>query len=131
MNDELQQLRTYALDRIREITVKGKQYIGRDFDPKDYFRNTIGVIAPAGEPPDIKFSVRKPQAQYLVTLPLHESQEIIEEKEEEVIFRLKANPTYELITTLIGFREELKILEPESLKEQFIESVRKTLERYS
>ena len=127
----MQQLRTYALDRIREIEVKGKQYIGRNFDPKDYFKNTIGVIAPPGEPPEITFSVRKPQAQYLVTLPLHESQEIVEEKEEEVIFRLKAHPTYELITALIGFRDELKIIEPESLKDQFTDSVRKMLERYS
>ncbi|MBL7111140.1 MAG: WYL domain-containing protein [Bacteroidales bacterium] len=131
LNDELKELRTYALDRIQELVVKGKEYIDRNFDPKDYFKNTIGVIAPPGDPPEIIFSVRKPQAQYLVTLPLHESQEIIEEKKDEVIFRVKVHPTYELLTDLIAFRDELKVLEPEGLKEQFTESVRKTLERYS
>jgi len=131
LNDEVREIRIYALDRIQEVIVKGKQYIDRKFDPKDYFKNAIGIIAPQDEPPEIKFSVRKPQAQYLVTLPLHESQEIIEEKKDEVIFRIKVHPTYELITELISFRDELKVLQPESLKDQYVETVRKTLERYS
>ncbi len=131
LNNEVQELRTYALDRIQDLAVKGKEYIDRNFDPKDYFKNTIGVIAPPGAPPEITFSVRKPQAQYLVTLPLHESQEIIGEKGGEVIFKVKVHPTYEFITALIGFRDELKILGPDSLKEQFTGSVRKMLERYT
>jgi predicted DNA-binding transcriptional regulator YafY len=131
LNDEVQELRTYALDRIREVKVKGKEYIDRNFDPINYFEHAIGVIVPPGPPSEITFSVRKPQAQYLVTLPMHDSQEIVEEKKDEVIFRLKAHITYELITALLGFREELKIIGPEDLKVQFTGSVRKMLERYS
>ena len=130
LSDEVKELRTYALDRIQNLVVKGNQYIDRNFDPKTYFRHAIGVIAPQGEPPEITFSVRKPQAQYLVTLPLHESQEIIEEKMDEVIFRIKVHPTYELITALISFRDELIVIGPDSLKDQFVETVNKMLDRY-
>ena len=131
LSDEVQELRTYALDRIKEIVIKGKKYIDRKFDPKTYFRNAVGIISPDGEPPEITFSVRKPQAQYLVTLPLHDSQEIIREKKDEVVFKIKVHPTYELLTALISFRDELKVLTPENLRKQFIETVRKTLERYA
>ena len=130
LNDEVQELRTYALDRIREIRVKGREYIDRNFNPESYFKYTIGVIAPQGDPPRIRFSVRKPQAQYLVTLPLHDSQEIVEEKEDEVVFRLNVHPTYELITALISFRDELVVLEPQSIRNQMAETARKTMERY-
>lgn len=130
LNDEQQELRTYALDRIRDLIVKGNEYIDRNFDPNVYYKNTVGIIAPADEPPEIIFSVRKPQAQYLITLPLHENQEIIDQDDVEVTFKLKVHPTRELINILLSQRDDLKILEPASLRDEFVELVKKTLERY-
>lgn len=130
LHEKYREIRTFGLDRIVSIEPARVPFIDKKFNARDYFKNTIGVISPQGPPPEIRFAVKKRQAQYLITQPLHESQEIVEEKDDEIIFKLKVHPTYELITLLMGYREELKILEPDNIKEEFIEAIRKTLERY-
>jgi len=130
LHEKYREIRTFGLDRMVSIEPVQVPFIDKHFNAADYFKNTIGVISPQGSPPEIRIAVRKRQAQYLITQPLHESQEIIEEKDDEVLFRLKVHPTYELITILMGYGSELKILEPEGLKKEFIEAIRATLERY-
>jgi predicted DNA-binding transcriptional regulator YafY len=102
----------------------------KDFNAMDYFKNTIGVISPQGKPPEIIFALKKRQAQYLITQPLHESQEIMEENEEEIIFKIKVHPTYELMTIFMGYGADLRLLEPEDIRKDFIEEIRKMLEQY-
>jgi len=130
LNDDEQKLKTYGLDRIKGVKVKGKQYIEKDFSPREYFKNTVGVIAPTDEPPEIMLSVKKPQAQYLVTQPLHESQKIAEDQQDKIIFKLKVHPTYELISILLGFGKDLKILKPKRLAKEIIQILENTLGQY-
>ena len=57
-----------------------------------YFKYAIGIISPEGRPPLIKLAVQKNQAQYLITQPWHESQNIHSEDEERVIFSFRVHP---------------------------------------
>ena len=107
-----------------------KRTIDKRFNRQDYFKHTIGVISPQGQPPEIRFAVKKRQAQYLITQPLHESQNIAEENDTEIIFTLKVHPTYELMTILMGYGADLRILEPENIKKDLIETLKKTLKKY-
>ena len=77
------QLRTYSLDRIRDLQLaEGIAYQSPDFDSESYFKYSIGIMAPEGRPELIKLAVQKTQAQYLITQPWHASQNIEEETEE-------------------------------------------------
>ncbi|MGW8316972.1 MAG: helix-turn-helix transcriptional regulator, partial [Bacteroidales bacterium] len=97
------ELRTYALDRIRDLeTMQEAVYKESDFDAAEYFRYAIGIIAPRGIPPLIRVAVQKTQAQYLISQPWHESQNIEEENDQEVIFSFRVHPTYEFRTLLLG-----------------------------
>ncbi|KPK83076.1 MAG: hypothetical protein AMS27_13350 [Bacteroides sp. SM23_62_1] len=130
LHEKYREIRTFGLDRMVSVEPARVPFIDKQFNARDYFKNTIGVISPQGPPPEIRFAVRKRQAQYLITQPLHESQEIINEEDDEVIFKLVVHPTYELITLLMGYREELRILEPENVKKDFIVALQNTLKRY-
>lgn len=118
LNDFKKQLRTYSLDRIRDLQESHIPYIKRAFRASEYFRNSIGIISPEGEPPRIRIAVQRTQAQYMITQPWHESQNIEDETEEEIVFNYKLHPTYEFISLLLSYGKDLKVLGPESLKEE-------------
>ncbi len=124
-------LRTYALDRIRDLQVDtGVSYSPPGFNTETYFRYAIGIIAPEGEPPLIKLAVQKTQAQYLITRPWHDSQNIEEENEEEVIFSFRVHPTYEFRSLVLSLGKDGTILEPPSLRAEIKQELNQMLNHY-
>lgn len=130
LHDNYKEIRTFGLDRIVSLEISHVPFIDKKFNTQDYFKNTIGVISPQGQPPEIRFAVKKRQAQYLITQPLHESQELIAENKEEIIFRIKVHPTYELMNVFMGHGPDLRIIEPAEIRNDFIEMLQKTLLQY-
>jgi predicted DNA-binding transcriptional regulator YafY len=130
LNDFKGQVRTYSLDRIRDIQISEVPYKKPTFNARTYFMNSIGVISPEGEPPKIRIAVQKTQAQYMITQPWHESQNIEEESEDEVIFSFKVHPTYEFLSLLLSFGKDVKVLEPASLKKRIREELEEMIGFY-
>jgi len=124
-------LRTYALDRIRDLQVaSGTEYTPPDFNAEEYFKYAIGIIAPEGIPPVIKLAVQKTQAQYLISSPWHDSQNIEEENEEEVIFSFRVHPTYEFRSHVLSLGKDGTILEPASLRDEIRNELKNMLKHY-
>lgn len=120
-----EQVRTYALDRIRNLEVLPElKYKAAGFKAEDYFKYSIGIIAPEGRPPLVKLAVQKNQAQYLIKQPWHESQNIETESDEEVVFSFRVHPTYEFRSLVLSLGKDANILEPGSLRKE----MRKELE---
>ncbi len=131
LNEFKGQVRTYALDRIRDLQESpGIIYKEPGFDAAQYFKSAIGIISPQGEPPLIRIAVQKTQAQYLITQPWHDSQNITEETEEQVVFSFRVHPTYEFKSLVLGLGKDVKILEPSSLTEEITTEIRQMLETY-
>ena len=119
LNEFKGQVRTYALDRIRDIQdAHGISYREPEFDAALYFKNTLGIIAPQGNPPLIKIAVQKTQAQYLITQPWHDSQNIEMEDEDQIVFSFRVFPTYEFKSLLLSLGKDAKVVEPDSLKSE-------------
>ena len=111
--DEIEKdIRTFGLDRIKLIEPLNIPYRKSDFNPKEYFKNTIGIIAPQSKPPKIKIECTKQQAQYLLTQPIHSSQTVQKETKDKVVFTFEVHPTYEFVSVLLGLREKVKVLSP-------------------
>ena len=124
-------IRTYALDRIRDLQVaEGSEYSLPAFDTEAYFKYAIGIIAPEGLPPLIKLSVQLTQAQYLITRPWHDSQNIVEENEEEVVFSFRVHPTYEFRSLVLSLGKDGTILEPASLRKEMKQELEQMLKQY-
>jgi predicted DNA-binding transcriptional regulator YafY len=131
LNAFKRKVRTYALDRIRDLQVAaGVSYSPPGFNAETYFKHAIGIIAPEGAPPLIKLSVQKTQAQYLITRPWHESQNIEEENDEEVIFSFRVHPTYEFRSLVLSLGKDGTILEPPSLRSEMKVELQQMLNQY-
>ncbi len=130
LNDSKKELRTYGLDRIWEIRETNLPYILKNFNARDYFKNTVGIISPPGEPPRIRIEVLKPQAHYLITQPLHPSQSIEEEDGQKILFNYRVHPTYEFKALLLGLGQDVKILEPDTLRKEIVRDLKEALGGY-
>lgn len=131
LNEFRDQIRTYALDRIRDLQQSaGTGYKDRELDAASYFKYAIGIIAPPGEPPLIKLAVQKTQAQYLITQPWHESQNILQETEDQVIFSFRVHPTYEFKSLVLSLGKDGEVLEPDELKKDMEGELELMIKKY-
>lgn len=125
------QVRTYALDRIRNMEeLDSSVFRAPDFNASDYFKYAIGIISPPGAPSLIRLSVQKTQAQYLITQPWHDSQNIESEDEDRVIFSFRLHATYELKSMILSLGKDAEVLEPHSLRDELSLELKQMLERY-
>ena len=119
LNDDIEQIRTYGLDRIQEISVNREiEFFDAGFDPAEYFKSAIGIIAPETKPQEVILKFAKDQGQYVITQPIHESQEIVEETDSYVIISLHIIPTFELVSLILGWGAEVEVIKPGSLRER-------------
>lgn len=131
LNDAKRELRTYGLDRIWEIKETNLVFIGKNFNSREYFKNTVGIISPPGEPPRIRIEVLKPQAHYLITQPLHPSQSIESEDDKIITFNYRVHPTYEFKALLLGLGSDVKVLEPTGVRMEIIRELKEALDGYN
>lgn len=132
LNEFKGKVRTYALDRIRDLqVVPGSEYREPDFDVSQYFKNAIGIIAPQAPAPLIKIAVQKTQAQYLITQPWHESQNIEQEDEGRITFSFRVHPTYEFKSLLLSLGKDAEVLEPHTLRDEIRDELKQMLSAYS
>ena len=113
-------LRTLALDRIIEVKEdKDRPYIENTFfDPNSFFDSMIGVTRSAkSQRLQIIIKVDKQTTPYIITKPLHSSQQIVEELEDgSVLFRLNVVHNLELERLLLGFGCHLEVVSPRILR---------------
>jgi predicted DNA-binding transcriptional regulator YafY len=124
-------LRTYALDRIRNLEeIDTIAYRVPDFNASEYFKYAMGIISPPGAPSLIRLSVQKTQAQYLITQPWHDSQNIEREDEDRVIFSFRLHPTYEFKSLVLSLGKDGELLEPVSLRAELLEELQHMIGKY-
>jgi predicted DNA-binding transcriptional regulator YafY len=130
--EKLDEVRTFGLDRIEGIeTLYNKIYKETGFDAEAHFRNSIGITSPNDDQAQkIRLKFSKPQAHYVLTKPLHESQVVIEDKVDYTIIELNVFITYELISQILGYGKDVVVMEPKRLKNEIKSELKKTLELY-
>ena len=115
-----QDLRIMALDRIESIGMTYGETFEQlpDFHPENFFDDVIGVTKSLQDKPsEILFKIIGEQAQYVLTKPLHSSQRIVErhKKDRSITFAMKVVMNYELERLLLGYGENIQVLQPPTL----------------
>lgn len=102
-------IRIYALDRIHALSQTGNAFVmPKDFSPEEYFYNSFGIISQDNCPPEIvELKVYGTQKEYFRTLPLHHSQEEVENADGYSIFRYYLSPTYDFIQEILSHGREV------------------------
>jgi len=122
-----------ALDRILSIEDCSLKYITRkDFKPEEYFKHVIGVsVSPNARNERVLFYADRETAPYIVTKPLHSSQEIIEATTDGTIFAINVQLNFELEREILGFGNRIRVLAPEYFRRQIKENLSQALDQYN
>lgn len=130
LKEKSDDIRTYALDRVKDMTTVSGNFVMPDITPEPFFSNLIGVTDSKGQVRDVRVMTTPVQAKYFRALPFHSSQqETIHDKYSIFSYRLKLN--YELVHELIGFGSSLKVLDPPELVAMITMELRDSLSLYS
>lgn len=128
------QLMTMALDRIIEFQELTKEkyveYEGVDFDT--YFNEMIGVTRTEKDRTHkVVLFVQKEHAPYLLTKPLHHTQQLVSENENGIYIHIEVILNFELEREIMGFGEFVKVLSPRLLANRIRQRLQKTLNSYN
>jgi predicted DNA-binding transcriptional regulator YafY len=126
-------IKTFALDRLTRLdpTLKKFSYPS-NYNVEEHFRYCFGIISPNGQKPEEIILLFKPfQGKYLKTLPLHQTQEIILDNDEELQLKLRLCITHDFLMELLSFGDQVKVLQPEELVNELKRTYLNTLEQYS
>ncbi len=118
---------TFRISKIKEITLTDNYFEKEDdFDLKEYCARSFGVFQ--GEIFDVLLQFNKDAAQDAKEYFFHPTQIGKLEQDGSYTLSLKASGEYEIITELLKWRDSVKILAPESLKEAYKNEIRKMYE---
>lgn len=125
-------IKRFALDRMTnlEITNQTFQY-PNNYSLEQSYRYCFGIINPDdSEPQDIVLSFNPFIGKYIKTLPLHETQQVIVDNDEETKIKLRLYLTHDLVMELLSFGENMKVIEPKSLADEIKQAHEKAYRQY-
>jgi predicted DNA-binding transcriptional regulator YafY len=117
--EETKTIGTYALDRVHSVKVSSNKYEENILlNAVDYFENIIGVTLPANTAiENVLLEFSAPRAPYVITKPLHHSQQQTQRNENgSIVIQIQVIPNPELESLILSFGCDVKVLRPESLK---------------
>lgn len=121
-----------ALDRIVSVNVADKvSFIpNNEIDFDHYFDDVIGVTIPRKEVVSeiIMLQLTPTQYPYVVSKPLHPTQQI--ENEEKPIISINVRPNYELDGQILSLGPDVKVISPVSYKNHIIQKIGESLNNY-
>ena len=101
------------------------------FDYERFFKYNIGITTLDKEPEDILLSVSPLEGSYLKTQPLHWSQNVIIDTDQECKIRLRVVVTKELAMKILSMGGGIKVISPKSLKDQIADEIEKSRQNYA
>ena len=129
---EERRIKTYALDRVTSLELSDRTFVYPEgFEPADYFKGCFGITY--GEQPaeEVVLRVSALQANYLRTLPLHESQVESERGDSHSVFRYRLKITPDLVQELYALSFwQAEVLAPQSLREAVAARLAESLAGY-
>ena len=134
-SDGADDLRIYSLDeRMTNVEVTDEYYeIPSDFDAEEYFSNYYGVIIGTDwEPQEVKIKVANDQVRYFDTLPLHVSQQKMEEESDEyfTIYRYHLAPTHDFKKEIMSWGASVEVICPEDFRQEIKDEINAMQEYY-
>ena len=110
-------IKLYCLDRISDVRILDEHYeLPEDFDAEEHFAPFYGIITNE-KPERIVLRAYNVHRHYMASLPLHDTQRLIEDTGEYSDFELTVAPTYDLVMKLLSFGAMIEVMEPASLRD--------------
>ena len=112
-------LACFGLDRIQHLTATGRSLAPpAGFDAATYFTHCFGITRPTDgtRPQEIRLRFEPVQGRYTLSYPLHPSQQIMAETDDEIQISLTVYDTHEMRMELLSYGPDVEVLAPASLR---------------
>ena len=126
-------LKTYAIERINDLSIFDSEKFTRrmTIDVTELFRDCYGIWNDERMPiEDIELSYSPLDGRFLKTLPLHHSQQILVDNDQEFRIALRLRITNDFVMALLARSTSLTVLKPESLRNRVRDIYREALKRH-
>lgn len=125
-------IKSFALDRLSNLEIGVKFNSPDYYDIEGMYQHCFGIISPNAEKPqNIILSFNQFQGKFIKTLPLHYSQKILTDNDNELIIELKLFVTHDLIMELLSFGNNVKVIKPPSLIKQIMSEHLNAYQQYN
>jgi len=125
-------IKTFALDRITNIEISRVSFqMQPNFSVKNYFKHSFGIMRPySEEPQEVILSFNLYQGKYIKDLPLHHTQEILIDNDNEVRIKLKVYITIDFEMEIMKYGETVKVIQPEELAKKVASGYKEAINLY-
>ena len=125
-------VKSFALDRLTELEITRKKFqLPIDFDVNEHYKYCFGIISPnEHQPREVILSFDPFQGKYIKTLPLHASQVILKDNEEELLIKLTLFLTHDFLMEVLSYGDNVKVIKPYDLIEDLKQSYENALKLY-
>jgi predicted DNA-binding transcriptional regulator YafY len=125
-------IQLYALDRIGGLAPTADAYLlNVTVTAEAYFRHVIGVTVPEGaQCEEVLLHFRPNRAPYVLTKPLHPTQEPVTHDAAGLVVRLHVMVNRELEAELLFFGPDVRVLQPLSLADKLTKLHHESWEAY-
>lgn len=132
VNKEDGKMLTLAFDRITDITILNQTFkFPKNYDPENYLAKGYGAsIYEEIKPERIHVKATAYEANFMRTLPMHESQKEIETTNEYSIFEFYVPPVNEFIYDILHRGESVEIVSPPHVRKKLTEIVNNLAKLY-
>ncbi len=112
-----QKIKTFGLDRISELDITKEFAIANEKEEVlQKFKNCFGIFSPDEEnSQEIILSFDPIQGKYIKSLPLHASQQVITDSNEEFLIKIQLKITHDLLMELLSYGDSIKVIKPKKL----------------
>ena len=122
--------RTFKIERISSVVPTDEHYeIPSDFDANAYLSSAFGIIAD-GEVATVRLKFAPGVARIAEETTWHPSQVVERQADGSVLMTLNVMNTVELMSWILGWGEQVEVLEPEGLRKGVVETARAMLDVY-
>ena len=124
-------IKNFSLDRIENLELTKDVFRTIDYDVENEFKDSFGIINGTDEEPvEVILSFTPREGRYVGSLPLHKSQELIEENDKEIKYQYFIRPTYDFKMEILSYGDQVKVQAPNTLQQQIKEQLKKSIARY-
>ena len=122
---------TFALDRIVDLQITEQTFSDDKIDRKNFYKNVLGVTVGGGEPEKVVLSFSPMQGNYIKTIPLHQSQQVVKDNKTELRISLELVINHELKMQILSYGDNVKVLQPKKLADEIKASAARIVKLYA
>lgn len=125
-------IKTYALDRIQELTRTTEKFMNQTpLDIGQLYEHNFGIFTNENEDPvRVILRVKAGFAPYIKTLPLHHSQNIVQETESFIDFEYHIKITEDFLSEIHSYGIQAEVISPTNLRAKIKDDLIKQLASY-